>query len=197
MSGTAEFSLGFYEMLALEAQAGCQDSFSALVEAFTPLAKRLSYRYFLPGADRQDILQEALSGLVIGVRQFQPRYDTSFADYAALCIRNALIRSVRAATRKKHQILNQAKDLEVVLDFPGASGPEEAVVGLNFARSLMQKLKYKLSELELEVLQRRLDGASSSEICGELGVTGKQLENALFRARLKARQALEQLQDAA
>ena len=99
------------QVLVSQAQAGCSRSLNQLVTNYEGLARRMASRFFLPGAERQDVLQEALLGLTEAIKGYDTRYQKSFYDYAVLCIRNSLVRAIRGATRKKHLVLTQASDV--------------------------------------------------------------------------------------
>lgn len=173
--------------LVSRAQAGCGESLNQLVRNFQGLARRMASRFFLPGAEREDVLQEALLGLTEAIKGYQPRYQKSFYDYAVLCIRNSLVRAIRGATRKKHLVLTQASDVSNEHTLAQPRLVEEVVVARLLLKQIWVKLCRSLSPLELQVLKMKLEGKSSEEISDSQCLTLKQVENSLFRARQKAR----------
>lgn len=176
------------EQLVLGASGGCQVSWNSLVEAYRRLVIKLASRYFLPGAEREDLVQEGMLGLAYAVRSFDADFGTRFHDYAVMCVHNSLVRAVRQATRKKQMLLSQAGSLEESLNATKQYGLEGEVVERLEVQALWRALTPVLSHLEQEVLRQRLCGCSAEEIARCANLSVKQVENALFRSRQKARQ---------
>lgn len=180
------------EVLVARAQGGCEDSVNQVVHSYERLVYKMSQRFFLPGADRQDVVQEAMVGLAHAIRTFDTGYDRKFFDYAVMCIRNSLVRAVRGANRKKQQVLNQAGEMTELTPVPAVSAVDEVVLGRMNLQEMLKVLAQRLSPLEIEVLRMRLAGEVCEEIASQLNLTIKQIENALFRARQKSRDLLSQ-----
>lgn len=174
------------------AKNGCPQSRDHLIQAYGHYVRRLAARFFLPGAEREDLYQEGYSGLLFAIKTFSSQYGRTFTDYATMCIRNALLRAVRGATRKKALMLTQAGELKEGLPIKTSIGdPQASVTVIAISAYLKKNLPEKLSKLEFDALSRRAAGASVDEISEINHVTGKQVENALFRARQKARSLLQ------
>jgi RNA polymerase sporulation-specific sigma factor len=180
------------EILVARAQNGCGDSMNQMVSSYERLVHKMSQRFFLPGADRQDVVQEAMLGLAHAIKSFDTSYERKFFDYAVMCIRNSLVRAIRGANRKKQQILNQAGEMTDLTPVPTCSGVDEVVLGKMGLQEIWKILAKKLSPLETDVLRKRLDGEAAEEMAAELNLTVKQIENALFRARQKSRELMGQ-----
>ena len=178
------------EVLVARAQSGCENSMNQMVTNYERLVHKMSQRFFLPGADRQDVVQEAMLGLAHAIRTFDTGFERKFFDYAVMCIRNSLVRAIRGANRKKQQILNQAGEMTDLTPVPTCSGVDEVVLGRMGLQEMFKVLASKLSALEVDVLRKRLAGAAAEEMAAELNLTVKQIENALFRARQKSRELL-------
>lgn len=174
--------------LLMRAQRRDQEAVEQLILEYQGLVSAMAGRFFLPGADREDLHQEGLTGLLQAVQTFDPGNRMSFPDYAALCVRNALVRAVRAATRRKHQVLSKAEtlepqDLHALPDM--AEDPARVVSARLLLKELDQTMRVALSSLEYKSLLARAQGCSVQEIGGRYSSTPKQVENALFRARQK------------
>ena len=63
--------------------------------------------YFLAGGDADDLIQEGLVGLYKAVRDYRTDRESSFRNFAELCITRQIITAVKTATRNKHSPLNQ------------------------------------------------------------------------------------------
>lgn len=180
------------EVLVARAQAGCENSMNQVVYNYERLVHKMSQRFFLPGADRQDVVQEAMLGLAHAIRSFDTSFERKFFDYAVMCVRNSLVRAIRGANRKKQQILNQAGEMTDLTPLPTVSGVDEVVLGRMNLQEMFQVLAKKLSPLEIEVLRKRVAGEVAEEMAAGLDLSVKQVENALFRARQKSRDLLQQ-----
>lgn len=182
------------ELISLleRARGGDEASHKKLVDEYGWHVARLARPFFLPGAEKEDLLQEGMMGLVQAIQTFDRSYGRTFLDHATLCIRNALLRAVRTATRKKHQMLSQASQLAELDPATGGTWDPTSLVDLRMAvEDLVTKLRGSLTELEYTSLMGRISGYSVKEIGDGQNVSVKQVENALFRARQKARRALQ------
>jgi RNA polymerase sporulation-specific sigma factor len=178
------------EILVQRAQSGCEHSMNLMVYNYERLVHKMSQRFFLPGADRQDVVQEGMVGLAHAIKTFDTGYDRKFFDYAVMCIRNSLVRAIRGANRKKQQILNRAGEMTDLTPVPTVAGVDEVVLGKMGLQEMWKILASKLSPLETDVLRKRLRGEMAEEIAQELNLSVKQIENALFRARQKSRELM-------
>ncbi len=185
------------EIVAL-AQNENSDAEAYMMQKFKPLVKAKSRPYFLVGADNEDMLQEGMIGLYKAVRDFKLDKHTSFYSFAELCIKRQMITAVKAATRQKHQVLNQSISLNKPI-FQGESeeyymdllqendffNPEARLIGQerkNFLESQLQKV---LSPFEVRVLSLYLQGGSYHEIAQIMKKTEKSVDNALQRVKKK------------
>ena len=63
--------------------------------------------YFLLGGESDDLIQEGLVGLYKAIRDFRTDRESSFRNFAELCITRQIITAVKTASRNKHAPLNQ------------------------------------------------------------------------------------------
>jgi RNA polymerase sporulation-specific sigma factor len=155
--------------------------------------------YFLVGGDSEDLIQEGLVGLYKAIRDFRSDRESSFRNFAELCITRQIITAVKTATRNKHTPLNGyvsfsaapagASDSEPTLDevLPGSTvhDPVNQVISSEELRSLVACLSTVLSELESRVLSLYLDGHSYTAIGEKLDCDCKTVDNALQRVKRK------------
>ena len=62
--------------------------------------------YFLIGGESDDLIQEGLVGLYKAIRDYRSDRESSFRNFAELCITRQIITAVKTATRNKHTPLN-------------------------------------------------------------------------------------------
>jgi RNA polymerase sporulation-specific sigma factor len=181
------------------AKRGSADAYERIVKRYRGFVRLKASSYFLLGGDPEDLLQEGLLGLYKAVRDFRTDRESSFRNFAELCITRQIITAVKTASRNKHSPLNQylsfaqspagAGDsdatLEEVLPGPGSDNPADRVIASEELQSLIACLSSVLSELESRVLSLYLDG-HSYEIIGErLECDTKTVDNALQRVKRK------------
>ncbi len=185
--------------LVARARCGSAEALRQLLDAYRPLARARARSYFLAGADREDVVQEAMIGLLSAVRGFDPSREASFATFAELCITRQILTAVKTAARQKHGPLNDYVPLSPADPAPGrgdrglvralrrtpAQDPAELVLNRERLAALQSHVDVALSDLELDVLRLHVEGRSHAEIADGLGRDPKAVDNALQRARRK------------
>ena len=123
------------------AKEGHTDAYDAIVRRYRGFVRLKASSYFLAGGDADDLIQEGLLGLYKAVRDYRTDRESSFRNFAELCITRQIITAVKTATRNKHTPLNQyvsfaqtpaaAGDSETTLDeiLPGPDGPRPGQPG--------------------------------------------------------------------
>lgn len=163
-----------------EAAAGDQEAFAQLVHRMMPLIHTQVRMYRCEGVEDEDLVQEALMGLLAAVRTYRDDKGAAFTTYATTCIRNRLVSVVRhCGARLHHETM-----LEDDLPDPNADVSLQIQDREDLNHSL-QWFKQCLSETEYHVLLLRLSDCSYAEIAAQLGITTKAVDNAIQRIRRK------------
>jgi RNA polymerase sporulation-specific sigma factor len=185
--------------LVAQAKQGRTDAYDAIIRRYRGFVRLKASSYFLLGGESDDLIQEGLLGLYKAVRDYRTDRESSFRNFAELCITRQIITAVKTATRNKHTPLNQyvsfsqspaaAGDsdstLDEVLPGPTASDPVNQVIATEELASLVTCLSGVLSELESRVLSLYLDGYSYEVIAERLDCDTKTVDNALQRVKRK------------
>jgi len=187
------------------AKQGSADAYDRIVRRYYGFVRLKASSYFLAGGDADDLIQEGLVGLYKAVRDYRTDRESSFRNFAELCITRQIITAVKTATRNKHTPLNQyvsfssspagaTGELEPTLDEmlpgPSAHDPVNQVISSEELRALVACISTALSELETRVLSLYLDGHSYEEVGRRLGCDCKAVDNALQRVKRKVGQHL-------
>ena len=187
------------------AKQGDPDAYHRLVRRYYGFVRLKASSYFLAGGDAEDLIQEGLVGLYKAIRDYRTDRESSFRNFAELCITRQIITAVKTATRNKHVPLNQyvsfsstpagdSGDSDSTLDemLPGSTvhDPVNQVISSEELRALVACLSTALSELESRVLALYLDGHSYEEVGRRLGCDCKTVDNALQRVKRKVGQHL-------
>ncbi len=182
------------------AKQGRPDAYDRIVKRYFGFVRLKASSYFLIGGDSDDLIQEGLVGLYKAVRDFRTDRESSFRNFAELCITRQIITAVKTSTRNKHTPLNEyvsfsqspaasAGDgdptLEELLPGPTAHDPVNQVISSEELQSLVGCLSSVLSELESSVLSLYLDGYSYETVAERLECDTKTVDNALQRVKRK------------
>ena len=89
------------------AKQGDATAYDRIVRRYYGFVRLKASSYFLAGGDADDLIQEGLVGLYKAVRDYRTDRESSFRNFAELCITRQIITAVKTATRNKHTPLNQ------------------------------------------------------------------------------------------
>ena len=182
------------------AKSGKRDAYDRIVRRYYGFVRLKASSYFLIGGDSDDLIQEGLVGLYKAVRDYRSDRESSFRNFAELCITRQIITAVKTSTRNKHTPLNQyvsfsqtpanaggdgEPTLDEVLPGPTAHDPVNQVISSEELHSLVACLSSVLSELESSVLSLYLDGHSYEAVAERLACDTKTVDNALQRVKRK------------
>nr|WP_221242983.1 RNA polymerase sporulation sigma factor SigH [Conexibacter arvalis] len=195
--GQVQLDDGF--LIAL-AKQGNPDAYDRLVRRYYGFVRLKASSYFLAGGDADDLIQEGLVGLYKAIRDYRTDRESSFRNFAELCITRQIITAVKTATRNKHTPLNQYVSfsaspasaqgdgdptLDEVIPGPTVHDPVNQVISSEELRALVACLSTVLSDLESRVLSLYLDGHSYEAVGAKLGCDTKTVDNALQRVKRK------------
>ena len=176
------------EALILSARKGDESAVTELVARYLPMIRRRAARYFLPGMEAEDVVQEGLIGLLKAVRLYDPRQGP-FAAFVSVCVASTMATAAKAALSQKSRPLSDyspLEELDEVRRDPQVS-PEEEIIIAEQMEELRGRIDTLLSGFEQRVLTLYLSGHSYSEISQLLRTTSKAVDNALQRVRRKLR----------
>lgn len=158
--------------------------------------KANKYRYTASklGLELSDLIQEGYIGLSQAISDYAYGFNASFRTFANLCIEREIQNAIAAASRKKHQHLNDAIAFEsespLGLKFEDSLGsdslnPEMLIYNKVMEKSDCNLLKSTLSKIETEVFELAYLGYTYQEIAKILDKTPKCIDNALQRIKRK------------
>jgi len=184
--------------LVRRAQAGDREGERSLLDRYRGLVRSTVQKYFLVGAERDDLLQVGMIGLWQAITDFREDRNNSFKSFAHICIKRQIITAVKAATRQKQLPLNTSLSLDTplnrdspehtlgdVLPSESSSDPADQIIFHETKRVLEQRLHTSLSEFEMNVLMAYKEGRSYRQMADQLRCTVKSIDNALSRVKRK------------
>ena len=184
--------------LVRRAQAGDREGERSLLDRYRGLVRSTVQKYFLVGAERDDLLQVGMIGLWQAITDFREDRNNSFKSFAHICIKRQIITAVKAATRQKQLPLNTSLSLDTplnrdspehtlgdVLPSETSADPADQIIFYETKRVLEQRLHTSLSEFEMNVLMAYKEGRSYRQMADQLRCTVKSIDNALSRVKRK------------
>ena len=94
------------EQIVAQIKQGDENALSYLLEKYRELVNIKVGKYFMIGAEREDIVQEGMIGLFKAIKSYNPEKQNSFKTFANICIERQLITAIKSSNRQKHMPLN-------------------------------------------------------------------------------------------
>ena len=189
------------EEIILKIKDGNEDALAYLLEKYKELVNIKVSKYFMIGAEREDIVQEGMIGLFKAIRNFNEEKQSSFKSFANICIERQLITAIKSSNRQKHIPLNcylslnsaaydnnEENSVELIDTFDGKTveDPLETIMKQEYYHEVENAVNKNLSKFEKQVLDRFIKGASYIKIAQDLNSPVKSVDNAIQRIRKKA-----------
>ena len=172
---------------------------NCLLERYNNVVNVKANKFFMIGAEREDMVQEGMIGLYKAVKSFNAKKQNSFKTFANLCIERQLITAVKNSNRQKHVPLNSSVSLnatayddnedisiEEVLNTKVVDDPLDIIERKEYYDSIENEINGSLSNFELKVLQQYKEGKSYMAIAQQLNTKVKSVDTAIQRIRKKA-----------
>lgn len=193
------------EKLVEMIKAGDKRALDYLLNKYRDIVNMKTNRFFVIGAEKDDMIQEGFWGLYKAIQSFNPEKQNSFRTFANLCIERQLITVLKTSNRQKNIPLNSSFSLNVsaydenddvsvldVLDTKTAEDPLETIIKKEYYVSIESKIDKNLSPFEKDVLNQYIQGQSYVSIANSLHAPVKSVDNAIQRIRKKAIKCLEE-----
>ncbi len=180
-----------------------------LIERYRETVNMKVSKYYITGAEKEDIMQEGLIGLFKSVKSFNPEKQNSFRNFANLCIERQIITAIKGSNRQKHIPLNSYISLNNsnyenddgedegqlidVLNSNLVEDPLDTITKNEYYKSVEQAIDKSLSDFEKEVLNRYMEGQTYTQIAQGLNSPVKSVDNAIQRIRKKTAKNIENL----
>ena len=176
-----------------------QKALNCLIERYNEVVSMKANRFFMVGAEKEDMVQEGMIGLYKAVKSFNTEKQNSFKTFANMCIERQLITAVKNSNRQKHIPLNSSISLNAaayddnedmdkldVLDVKTLNDPSDIIADREYFENIENKIKENLSDFELQVLYEYEKGKTYAAIAEKLNAKIKSVDTAIQRIRKKA-----------
>ena len=195
------YSIKSDEQLIALIKSGDKIAIDFLIEKYKDLVNKKVGKYFMIGAEKEDIIQEGMIGLFKAIQSFDSTKQNSFKTFANLCIERQLITAIKTSNRQKHMPLNSYLSLSSsaynneedgdnsmieFFDSHTTEDPLETITKKEYYKKVENTIDKSLSTFEKQVLQRFIKGESYLTIAEQLNSPVKSVDNAIQRIRKKA-----------
>lgn len=187
------------EGLIRASKSGDKNALEYLINKYKELVNMKVSKYFIIGAEKEDIVQEGLIGLYKAIKSYSGDKQNSFKTFANMCIERQLITAIKSSNRQKHMPLNSylslnefayENDEETSLfdtfNSHQIEDPLETITKQEYYKSVEIAIDKSLSNFEKQVLNRYMQGESYIQIAEKLDTPVKSIDNAIQRIRKKA-----------
>lgn len=188
------------EQIISQIKEGDEQALSFLLEKYKDLVNSKVGKYFIIGAEREDIIQEGMIGLYKAVKNFDSSKQNTFKTFANLCVERQLITAIKSSNRQKHIPLNsylslntsaydndeEGTELIETFETETIEDPLETIMKKEYFSEIQNTMHKSLSKFEEKVLDRYIQGESYEVIAQKLETPVKSVDNAIQRIRKKA-----------
>ena len=183
-----------------------QTALNCLIERYNDLVTMKANKFFMVGAEKEEMIQEGMIGLYKAIKSFDTEKQNSFKTFANMCVERQLITAVKNSNRQKHIPLNSSVSLNSaayednedmdkmdVLDIKMMNDPSDIIADREYFENMESKIKENLSSFELQVLKEYEKGKSYAAIAEKLNAKVKSVDTAIQRIRKKANKIKESI----
>lgn len=171
--------------LIIKAKNGEIEALNVIMTNYKKLVVKIARKYFIIGADLNDVVQEGMIGLFNAYSNFDLSKNVKFKTFATICINRQIITAIKKAY--KHAGNDLIDDLNIAELYPNEQiiSPEDDFIENENFKILRNEIKQKLSKQENRILNEFLLNLSYEEIANKLNISKKSVDNALSRIRNK------------
>lgn len=187
---------------------GDKNALNYLLEKYNDIVNMKANKFFIIGAEKEDMVQEGMIGLYKAIKSFNTEKQNSFKTFANLCIERQLITAIKTSNRQKHIPLNSSFSLNTsaynendetsimeILDTKLVEDPLETITKKEYFADVESKIDKNLSDFERQVLNFYIQGDSYINIANKLASPVKAIDNAIQRIRKKAIKCISEDED--
>ena len=189
-------------------KSGDKSASNYLINRYKNLVNIKVSKYYIAGAEKDDLIQEGMIGLFKAIKCYSPEQNNSFKTFANLCVDRQIITAIKTSNRQKHMPLNSYLSLNMsaydseddendttimeVFNNDTIEDPLDTLTKKEYYKSVEDTIDKSLSKFEKQVLNRYIQGESYVQIAEKLDTPVKSIDNAIQRIRKKATKDLQE-----
>lgn len=188
------------EQIISQIKDGDDEALSFILEKYKDLVNSKVGKYFIIGAEKEDIVQEGMIGLYKAIKGFDNSKQNTFKTFANICVERQLITAIKSSNRQKHMPLNsylslnssaydndgESAELIETFEVDAIEDPLDTIMKKEYFNEIQSTIHKSLSKFEESVLERYMLGDSYEIIAKRLDSPVKSIDNAIQRIRKKA-----------
>ena len=193
------------EEIISQIRQGNEQALTYLLNKYKNLVQNKVSRYFIIGAEKEDIIQEGMIGLYKAIKNYDTEKQNTFKTFANMCIERQLITAIKTSNRQKHIPLNSCVSLNVsaytneddnniqlieIYDDKTVEDPLDTMMKKEYYKEIQNALDNSLSDFERKVLDRFIKGESYETIARKVDAPVKSVDNAIQKKKKKANKQL-------
>ena len=165
------------EEIITQIKAGDKSALNYIMEKYKELVNMKVSKYYIIGAEKEDIIQEGMIGLYKAIKSYSDDKNASFKSFANMCIERQLITAIKTSNRQKHMPLNSYLSLNTsaydeedntelmdVFNNNTVEDPLETITKKEYYETVESVIDKSLSDFEKQVLARFMKGESYIDI---------------------------------
>lgn len=171
--------------LVASAKSGDEAAFASLAEKYHGFLSGYVSSLSVPEREKEDLMQEALIGLLRAVRSYDG-VSSRFATYVAACVRNSVITSLRRYGKQSKEVpLDCAARAAAIAKQADPGTPELTLVDIETTNLLHDRIFSVLSKYERAVFEMYLAEIPYAVMAKKLNKNEKSIDNAVQRIKAK------------
>ncbi|MCS6955920.1 MAG: sigma-70 family RNA polymerase sigma factor [Candidatus Calescibacterium sp.] len=201
------------EELVELSKIGNKEAMKVLIKRYSKFLFSKVIPFYIPGGEREDIIQEAYIGFLKAVEDFD-KTKGSFFNFVNLCVQRQITTAIKSSNRNKARILRNPISLESNL-FDEDSGEkslydyispsriiqgsyqepsiEDTIIDFIEKNRVKESLLSKLTYREKEILKLRAQGLTYVEIGKKINASPKSVDNAIQRIKKKIKNLIDNI----
>ena len=145
------------------------------------------------GLEMNDLIQEGMIAFSYAINSYNQDKEAMFYTYARTCVERKMISTMIGTRRLKNKILNESlsyENIEEDYNFENVLkdntvNPENMVLSHEIETEMIDKVRSKLTDLEIQVFELKMAGFNYKEIANMLDKDPKVVDNTLQRIKSK------------
>ena len=168
--------------LVASAKNGNDEAFRLLVDKYNGFLIGYIRSLQVPASEHDDLMQEALVGLLRAVRTYDG-VSSKFATYVATCVRSSVVSGLRKYGKQSMEVVSD--DVEALMQSSETLTPELQLLDIESTNQLYDRVFSALSKFEGAVFEMYLAEIPYAIIATRLNNNEKSIDNAIQRIKAK------------
>lgn len=195
-------------------KAGNKEVIKVLIQRYSKFLFSKVIPFYIPGGEREDIIQEAYIGFLKAIEDFD-KTKGSFFNFVNICVQRQITTAIKSSNRNKSKILKNPISLEsnifdeesgektlydyispsrIIQGYYQESSIEDAIIDFIERNRIKETLLSKLTPKEKEILKLRSQGLTYSEIGKRINSTPKAVDNTIQRIKKKIKNLIDNIE---